>query len=270
MTRPYVQVKSENLIETMRSHLAQTLPTLTVLPGVVGTTLNGGLSRGYGDHLSEIDLTLYLDSKAHSSWIEQDCAVLPEAKRIHDTIYDAGGVLYDVKLADISAEQKRPWGHTELWDASYAEILYDPHGLVHSLLEDKLGQWPDEEELRDCLFACWWHYHLAGNIWIHRADPQQAHLVLNIAVQLLVRALFLGNNEYVPHEKWLIHLSRSLSWRPENWDDRLAQAMSSSRTNEEALRDRQSVIAGLKEEVDRFVAESYVRRRFPGMRCGDP
>ncbi len=53
MNRPYVQIESENTIATLRHHLEKMLPEFEALPGVVGLTLNGGLSRGYTDHLSE-------------------------------------------------------------------------------------------------------------------------------------------------------------------------------------------------------------------------
>ena len=40
------------------------------------------------------------------------------------------GQLYDVKYVDFNAERARDWDDTELWDASYAEILFDPEGLL--------------------------------------------------------------------------------------------------------------------------------------------
>ena len=39
-------------------HLEKMLPEFEALPGVVGLTLNGGLSRGYADHLSKIKVQL--------------------------------------------------------------------------------------------------------------------------------------------------------------------------------------------------------------------
>ena len=38
--------------------------------------------------------------------------------------------IYDVKYVDFNAERARDWDDTELWDASYAEILFDPEGLL--------------------------------------------------------------------------------------------------------------------------------------------
>jgi hypothetical protein len=63
-SRPTVQLHSPNRSADLRTHLATVLPMVQTLPGVVGITLNGDLSRGYGDHLLEIDLTLYLTTTA--------------------------------------------------------------------------------------------------------------------------------------------------------------------------------------------------------------
>jgi MFS family permease len=60
MTRPRVQISARNQSGTLRAHLRGMLPRFTAFEGVVGLTLTGGLSRGYGDHLSEIDVTFYL------------------------------------------------------------------------------------------------------------------------------------------------------------------------------------------------------------------
>lgn len=38
----------------LRRHLKKMLPEFEALPGVVGLTLSGGLSRGYADRLSKI------------------------------------------------------------------------------------------------------------------------------------------------------------------------------------------------------------------------
>lgn len=44
MNRPQVQIESENKIATLRRHLEKMLPEFEALPGVVGLTLNGGIS----------------------------------------------------------------------------------------------------------------------------------------------------------------------------------------------------------------------------------
>jgi len=82
MSRPRVQIESHNQQDRLRAHLAGVLPRLRALPGVIGITLNGGLARGFADELSEIDLTLYLETGTYVAWehgrspIPQGIAVL--------------------------------------------------------------------------------------------------------------------------------------------------------------------------------------------------
>ncbi len=250
MSRPYVQVESENTIATLRHHLEKMLPEFEALPGVVGLTLNGGLSRGYADHLSEIDITIYLTSEAFRDWKLGKPPIAVGITKL-------AGQLYDVKYVDFTAEEARDWDDTELWDVSYAEILFDPEDLLHSLFAEKLAERPEPDKAENLLMSCWWYFRLAGDIWIHRGDVLQGHHVFNQAVTALVQALFVANREYVPHEKWLLHLSRSLRWMPENWEDRLQAAMSTGDLTIESLKSRQVVIANLWKEIDRYIVENY-------------
>lgn len=60
MKRPYVNLNSHNTVNELLAALNETLHKFTALNGVVGVILDGGLSRGYGDYLSEIDVIIYL------------------------------------------------------------------------------------------------------------------------------------------------------------------------------------------------------------------
>lgn len=245
MPRPSVCVQSENQIAALRQRLAALLPELVALPGVLGIVLGGGMSRGYADHLSEIDLTLYLTSDAYRRWMGGH-APLPQGIAV------LGGALCDIRLADLDAERAAAWSDDALWDASYAEVLHDPQGLVAQLLSAKLATHPRPEDAEGPLFSCWWYFRLAGDIWLHRGDVPQGHHMLGQAVVMLTKALFLANGERVPHEKWLLHMSRSLPWLPARWPERLAAAMATGDMGLAGLRQRQAAIQSLWEEVDAF------------------
>ena len=250
MNRPYVQIESENKNAALRRHLKKMLPEFKALPGVVGVTLNGGLSRGYVDHLSEIDVTIYLTSEAFMDWQSSKPPISVGITRL-------AGQLYDIKYVDFSAEKARDWDDTELWDASYAEILFDPEDLLHSVFAEKLAERPEPSKAENLLMSCWWYFRLSGDIWIHRGDVLQGHYIFNQAVTKLVQALFVANQEYIPHEKWLLHLSRSLRWMPENWEEHLNAAMSTGDLTIESLKSRQVIIANLWREIDRYIIENY-------------
>ena len=248
--RPTVQLQTLNQVKELRAHLDTTLPTLQAHPGLLGITLNGGLSRGYGDQLSEIDVTLYLAPETFAQW---QTAQSPFAQGI--TKLD--GQLYDIKVVDFTAEQSKPWASDTLWDASYAEILYDPDQQLAPLFAERLAQRPPPDEAQGYLMSCWWYFQLAGDIWIHRGDVVQGHHLFNQAVVALLKALFIANGEWIPHEKWLFHLSRTLAWTPEQWPERLQAAMNTGDFTIDSLRRRQGVIAALWTELDTYLIERY-------------
>ena len=250
MQRPYVQLRTTNNVNHLRQHLAAHLPMFEALPGVVGITLNGGMARGYADHLSEIDLTIYLQPTTYQLW-QSGHAPIPLGIAVLE------GALYDLKIIDFGGEQTAVWASDKLWDASYAEILYDPEGQIAQLIQAKVTQFPQPAEAEGALFSCWWYFRLAGDIWIHREDILQGHLMFNQAVISLLKALFIANQEFIPHEKWLIHMSRSLPWQPDHWETKLQAAMSTGDMTISSLKQRQISIETLWVEVDAYILQTY-------------
>lgn len=81
------------------------------------------------------------------------------------------------------------------------------------------------------------------------------HHVLNLALSPLLGALFVANKEYIPHEKWLIHMSRSLSWKPEQWDTMLTGAMSTGDCSLQSLINRQQCIDIIYKSINRYLCD---------------
>ncbi|KAB1189983.1 DUF4037 domain-containing protein [Haloferax sp. MBLA0076] len=243
--RPTPTIDRPNQVDALRDHLETTLPQFESLPGVVGVTLNGGLARGYGDDLSEIDVTLYLTDDHHDAWM---AGRAPIATGI--TVVD--GHLYDIAIERIEAFESGDWSETERWDRSYAEVLFDPDERLADAFEQHLGSPPGLDRAEGLLFDCWWHFELTAGCWIHRGDAVQAHYVLDAAVEPLIKALFAVNDAYLPHDKWLVNLSRSLEWHPDAWETRLQSALASGTGSMDAVTDRRAVIESLWDDIDRY------------------
>lgn len=246
MSRPYVTATSNNKLHLFLSELDSRMKDFESLDGVLGITLNGGLSRGYADELSEIDLVFYLESSPYELWNSGQSPIPLGITRI-------GSYLYDIKISALEEEQQRSWESVALWDLSYAKILYDPAGHIARLTSEKLAHTPEPLHAEGLLFNCWWYFRLAGDIWIHRGDPVQGHSMLNMAAIRLLEALFIANREYVPHEKWLVHMSRTLPWTPACWETRLKEMMSTGDLSKESLIIRQAIIEHLWREVDSYI-----------------
>jgi hypothetical protein len=125
-------------------------------------------------------------------------------------------------------ELEGEWEHGKRWDRSYAVILHDPQGLMREMLARK-AILSDEEKQRLTSH----HLVLYGDYfcnavvpsWLHRGDPLAAHHCLNVALDNLIRAVFLANDELIPFDKWTLNLSYTLTWTPRDWQRRVEQAL---------------------------------------------
>jgi len=82
--------------------------------------LTGGVSRGYADEMSELDLTLFLRPATYRLWIERWQSPLPEGDNL------IGSWAVDLYYASIARERKEAWSPLKIWDRSFARVLYDP------------------------------------------------------------------------------------------------------------------------------------------------
>lgn len=243
MARPFVRLSTENHLEELLAVLRRHLGRFLAFGEVVGILLSGGLARGYADHLSEIDLIIFVTSEQYARFKREKTPIPLGITKIE-------GYLYDIKLEDYSAALAREYSMDALWDLSYAQILYDPQGQLGELIKAKLTQPPDVSLAAGFLFEAWWHYKLAGDIWRHRKDVAQGHYVLNKAVKPLLSALFVACGEYVPHDKWLVHMSRTLPGRPEGWEELLQAALSTGAFDLASLAARQAALDTIWNAVD--------------------
>ncbi|HHL41882.1 MAG TPA: hypothetical protein ENJ36_04365, partial [Candidatus Bathyarchaeota archaeon] len=75
--RPYGALPNTNQLPEMRRNIEEYVDMLSKNREVVGITLTGGLSRGYGDALSEIDLNIYLQETRLGDW-EKGLGPIPQ------------------------------------------------------------------------------------------------------------------------------------------------------------------------------------------------
>ena len=161
------------------------------------------------------------------------------------------GYLYDIKLVNYQEELKRQLDFVEQWDLSYAKILFDPKGKMADYINKKISPPVDISSASGLLWSAYWSYKLAGDIWIYRQDILQGHYVFNSAIKPLISALFIANKEYIPHDKWLVHMSRSLLWKPDDWDALLLGAMNTGDFSLQSLINRQQCMEKLWNEINK-------------------
>lgn len=252
MNRPYVNLNSENIIEKLLQALEEELSKFKAIEGIIGITLNGGLARGYADKFSEIDIVIYLDKNHYEEWQKGNSPIPLGIVKIN-------GYLYDIKTMVLEDEKVNSWDNISLWDLSYCKVLFDPKKEIVQFIKNKLVNRPKTLDAQGPMWNAWWYYKLAGNIWINREDILQGNFIFGKAVTSIIEALFVVNGEYIPHEKWVVHMSRTLNWIPENWEQRLAKAMSTGDFTVQDLINRQAAIDSIWKEINLYI----VNKEFP-------
>src|SRR5216117_4609733 len=88
--------------------------------GIEAVMLTGGVSRGYADEMSELDLTLFLRPATYRLWIERCQSPLPEGDNL------IGSWAVDLYYASIARERNEVWSPLKIWDRSFAAYCTTP------------------------------------------------------------------------------------------------------------------------------------------------
>ncbi|WFR56870.1 hypothetical protein QA584_25190 [Anaerocolumna sp. AGMB13025] len=241
--RPYVSIKKDSNLTELMEALNKNMDKIKEFEQIAGIMLDGGMSRGYADYLSEIDVVIFLHEEAFNCYKTKKTPLALGITKVD-------GYLYDIKILNYEEELKRDYDTIALWDLSYAKIIYDENGALKSLFETKLQKESEVSQAEGLMFESWWNYKLAGDIWIHREDILQGHYCFNYAVKPLISALFIANKEYIPHDKWLIHMSRTLEWQPQNYEQLLMEMLNTGDMSLESLYKRQQSIETVWKAID--------------------
>ena len=222
MTRPQPTITSQNQCDAFREKAKGFAERFAACEGVVGVLLTGGAARGYADRYSELDLAVYLTQPHFDDWTRYGEAPFPEG----DSWQEGWHVDFDYSCYE--DEMAAEWEHGKRWDHSYAVVLYDPQGLMREMLEKKAVLTPEEKDrltMRHLVLYGEYFCDLVTPSWLHRGDVLAAHHGLNTALDSLIRAVFLANDELIPFEKWTLNLSYTLAWAPPGWREKVEQAL---------------------------------------------
>lgn len=251
--RPFGKIKSKNLYEDLIKGAEWMVSQLKDITGVIGITLSGNLSRGYGDELSEIDLMIYLEKTIYEKWSQGEAPV-PQG----DTFWN--GYYFDLEFLSYHEEWDKKWDLFMKWDASYNKILYDPYKKIIKLLEHK-DIFTAREKFQ-CASASFEKSVYIGSLvvqqWIKRGDPLAANHLINTAIKGLLKIIFLVNEEYLPPDKWNLNYSYSLDWLPENWRERISEVILIKEISVEEAERRQKVLLKIYNECwERLVGVKF-------------
>ena len=256
-SRPRPTVSGANESEAFLQQAQQFAARFAGVEGVVGVLLTGGAARGYADHFSELDLAIYLSRPLFEDWTRRGNAPLPEG----DSLVESWHV--DLDYFCYEDELEGEWEHSKRWDRSYAVVLVDPQGLLREMLDRKAVLDVDEKRrLTSRYLVLYGEYFcdVVARSWVDRGDLLAAHDCLNVTLDILIKAVFLANDELVPFEKWVLNLSYTLDWTPGDWRRKVEEALLVREISGAEVERRRALISGLLVEC---------RRRLIGEQAGD-
>jgi hypothetical protein len=242
VTRPKPTVTSPNECDAYFCQARVLADRFARFEGVVGVLLTGGAARGYADRFSELDLAVCLTRSDFEDWIHRGQAPFPEGNACLD------GWHVDVDYFCYDDEMEAEWEHVKRWDRSYARILHDPQGLMRDMLARKALLAEGEKQRLSSRYLVLYGDYFCGYVvpsWLHRGDLLAAHHCLNVALDSLIKAVFLANDELIPFDKWTLNLSYTLAWTPPDWQGRVERALLVREVSPADVERRRALIADL-------------------------
>ncbi len=237
-----LNLKGKNRIEECREIATQIVSEISCLKGVSGIVFEGGLTRGFMDNYSDIDITVFLAKK--------DEAIVKKIKEIASQAEKHRGIDVDLAVHQVD-ELKRKWSETERWDYSHARIVLDIDDDIRRLFEKKLRVSTEFWVKRIVIYSVMQSWYCCpqregdytiAEMWIERGDLISAHYCVNYGINLMLKTLFALNREFWPPEKWMIFQSYHLKWIPEGYCRLLEEAIKLGSMSEDELTRRLRVL----------------------------
>ena len=95
----------------------------------------------------------------------------------------------------------------------------------------------------------WWFVDECATSWITRGNTVAAHHAINRGIDLLLDYLYLKNREFIPHDKWKLFYAMQLEILPDNFEERVGEALIVRALTGECVQARQAVLGPLMKEA---------------------
>ena len=234
---------------------------------VEGVIFLGGLTRGFADRYSDIDMAVLV--RGDDGSLRRSIERMSRAESLR-TGFDMDLEVHSVK--GFSRLERTDWRRREYADA---EVVYDRDGAVARLVSQMVsvpeGFWVDRI-VKDWMYLQWYAcpekgFKSIAEIWVERGDVESALHCLNYSMDLLLELLFALNRQFTPVPKWRLHHARGLEWKPKGFATALRNLLAvDSMTSAEVAR-RAAIFRKMRSQLERRVVfctglshEALVRR----------
>ena len=254
-------LKGDNLIDVFRKTAEDLSKDLMRVESVVGIIFHGGLTRGYVDRFSDIDIDVIIEK---------------EDNDVRESIYGIAsqhsrrtGLDIDLSVLSLRHFLEKEFDDSAKWDYSRAIVRYDPKGIIQKILTEKIAIRREELVKRiveNSLYLQWYCCPVneeelsISEAWISRGDPVSAHYALNHSIELMLNLLYALNRRHTPPAKWRVFYSYKLPWKPKMYEKLLKDALRIEDFSYEDLKRRLSALRKLANDLmHKAEAETGIR-----------
>ncbi len=216
---------------------------------VVGIVFLGAITRGYFDHLADIDIAIFkklgLTFPIQEKFIKMD------------------GFEIQLWLSDYETELTDSWDMPKRWTYSQGIIHYDPTDQIAAMLKQKVPLKPEERKwlMMSGLVLSEWYINRLTSLWVERGNITSAHHMFDQGMNYFFDALFGLNNELVADMKWRFYVVERLERLPVHFNERVMEMMILHSFTVEELERRKSaylkLLEGIKPEIENELQLSF-------------
>lgn len=213
-------MKTKNIKKSVRKEIAPFINRLKKEKYIQGVVLLGGLGkRNFLDEYSDVDICAFVGKKDKEKFPLPFEFYFKTKERLLE---------FNIHQQIIEDEEEREeWDHSKIEAYSRGKIIYDPTGRVAKLIKKKIKF--DKKFAYNRLIWILQQYVWRGQIHAIRAYnrgyPEAAHDLLNQCQDLLLEAIYLLNEKYPPHKKWILAFLEDLPKKYSSLRDSFKKAM---------------------------------------------
>jgi predicted nucleotidyltransferase len=244
------RLNGENRIEELRQIAGLLKSEILLNRGICGIVFAGGLTRGFADKYSDVDIIVLLSARNER--------LRKKIQKIGSNAKARFGVDVDLEVHFFEDFENWKWSETTKWDFSHSQVVFDPDKRVQTLFNKKLRV--SKQFWLKRIVICaehlkWYCCPPKGEVgtiaeaWIDRGDMVSAHFCLDYALGLMIRILYALNREFLPSPKWKIFYSYNLKWLPSSYNELIVEALIVRNLSKHDLDRRLEAIRGLWSDV---------------------
>ncbi len=268
---PYIKrIRTRSCWEGARSAILPFTERLAKFEETVGVAILGGLAdsphRRFVDRYSDLDLAVFLSvPEAHgyrcpkAFWREHPSQLPSWLPSFQFELRLEAGDRMEVNCHQLIVEvEENPlvvWGPDK--QEAYlhtGEVRYDPSGRIARLIAQKCGAQARADRLIVLASQLPWYGWVNPERQLRRGFPENAHLLVNRAAEIVTEILFLLNGRLAPHLKWRFEMAMDLPWLPLDFRRRFVRLI-----GQQTPRGRIAVSRSLGEEIlDHLTTEALI------------